>query len=195
MRVCFIGAGSIGCRHIKNLKFIYPDTEIVLYRKTDRPLDEDVRHMVAKEIYDYNKLDEWYDAVFITNPTNLHYETIKMFNDKTDCFFIEKPIFQSEETNIDGLMKSNNVYYVACPLRYTQVLKRAKELLSNKKIYSARAISSSYLPGWRPGVDYRKVYSAHKEQGGGVRIDLIHEWDYLSALFGIPKEVVCLSGT
>ena len=52
------------------------------------------------------------------------------------------------------------------------------------KVYSARAISSSYLPDWRPGQDYRTTYSAHKDMGGGVSIDLIHEWDYLSWLFG-----------
>jgi predicted dehydrogenase len=30
--------------------------------------------------------------------------------------------------------------------------------------------------------------------GGGVAIDLIHEWDYLSWLFGMPEKVNCIIG-
>lgn len=52
-----------------------------------------------------------------------------------------------------------------------------------------RAISSSFLPEWRPDTDYRKSYSARKELGGGVAIDLIHEWDYLCYLLGRPEKI------
>ena len=62
-------------------------------------------------------------------------------------------------------------------------------------VYSARVLCSSYLPGWRPGVDYRTVYSAHKDMGGGVTIDLIHEWDYLVELFGKPEKMYNFKGT
>ncbi len=60
--------------------------------------------------------------------------------------------------------------------------------------YSARAICSSYLPAWRPSADYRQSYSAHAAMGGGVSLDLIHEWDYLAALFGLPRQVHGFAG-
>lgn len=50
------------------------------------------------------------------------------------------------------------------------------------------------MPDWRKNVDYRTIYSAHKSEGGGVCIDLIHEWDYLTYLFGFPDKVFCLNG-
>ena len=43
-------------------------------------------------------------------------------------------------------------------------------------------------------MDYRTVYSARKALGGGVTIDLIHEWDYLADLFGIPEKLYNFKG-
>ena len=80
-------------------------------------------------------------------------------------------------------------------MRWCGVMLALKRLLPQLKPYSVRVICSSYLPDWRPGVDYRTVYSAHRTMGGGVAIDLIHEWDYLAELFGMPRQVYCLKGT
>ena len=80
-------------------------------------------------------------------------------------------------------------------MRWCGVYLALKELLGSLRPYSARVICSSYLPGWRPGVDYRQVYSAHKAMGGGVTIDLIHEWDYMVDLFGPPLACYNFKGT
>jgi predicted dehydrogenase len=50
--------------------------------------------------------------------------------------------------------------------------------------FFARVICSSHLPSWRPEQDYRRSYSASREMGGGVLVDLIHEPDYCHLLFG-----------
>lgn len=199
MKVCFIGSGSIGKRHIRNLiqigKEDKVDYEIHLLRATDSSLPVDIQCAVNRICRTPNELENKYDAIFITNPTHLHYKAILEMKDKAQYFFVEKPLFDTLNYDIVSMkLPAENIYYVACPLRYTQVLKFAEDFLRKNRPFSIRAISSSYLPDWRPGTDYRNTYSAHKSQGGGVSIDLIHEWDYISHLFGFPEEVMKLSG-
>ena len=86
------------------------------------------------------------------------------------------------------------MYYVAGPLRYSPVIQKLREIIGRQRVYSVRAICSSYLPDWRPGSDYRQTYSAKREWGGGVAIDLIHEWDYIVDLFGFPQKVYRICG-
>ena len=49
---------------------------------------------------------------------------------------------------------------------------------------SVRLWFGSWLPDWRPAVDYRPTYSARAELGGGVLLDAIHELDMLVWLLG-----------
>lgn len=193
MKVLFIGMGSIGTRHIKNLLSVVDDREklqIDVFRATHYPLDDSIRSYITNEYYHIEDVTPGYGAIFITNPTSLHIETLKRFKDYGDCFFIEKPITDDCTKSDSGLIAelSDKIVYVACPLRYSKVLKMAKKIAESQAIYVARSISSSYLPGWRPNVDYRQCYSAHKSLGGGVKIDLIHEWDYLTDMFGFPQK-------
>ena len=111
------------------------------------------------------------------------------FKDNAENFFIEKPIVDIMDRDKDfNEFKSKNCY-VACPIRHGNVIKYLKEHIDLDEIDSIRCICSTYLPEWHPDEDYRKSYSAKKELGGGVSIDLIHEWDYLTYLFGKPTEI------
>lgn len=202
MKICFVGLGSIGKRHCENLIRFCSEQNIPLELHALRShcgtteLSENLQSHLKKEVYSFEELEEHYDAVFITNPTNLHYETLLKIAQRSRYFFIEKPVFDKIDVDLAGIPFSKDaVCYVAAPLRHCGVLKKLRELVSPQKVYCARAICSSYLPDWRPNVDYRKVYSASKEAGGGVCIDIIHEWDYLSDFFGFPAEVHQLSGT
>jgi predicted dehydrogenase len=61
-----------------------------------------------------------------------------------------------------------------------------KQVLSNKigRIFSVRSEVGQYLPSWRPGYDYKNSVSANESLGGGVLLELSHEIDYLSWIFG-----------
>lgn len=191
LRICFAGLGSIGKRHIKNLVYLLDQREqnyeIDAVRSTEDPLPPEISSLINHLYHSVEELQGEYDIIFITNPTVCHYDTIKQFMAYAKHMFIEKPVFHEYVKYIDQLrIKPSGVHYVACPLRYSAVLQDLKERLKDERVYSVRAISSSYLPDWRAGVDYRNVYSAHKNMGGGVTLDLIHELDYVVWLFGFP---------
>ncbi len=190
-KIAFVGMGSIGTRHLNNVvRYLEQNHEsytIDMYRSSNRPLSPDITQKINREIplADAAAIQESYDAVWITNPTSAHYETVQRFADAAKAMFIEKPVFDTPDVDITALnLSPDGICYVACPLRYHPVLEYVKEYVPLQEVYAARAISSSYLPDWRPGTDYRTCYSAHRDMGGGVDVDLIHEWDYLTNLFG-----------
>ena len=195
LKVCFVGIGSIAKRHIRNLHTVCKDRSIKLhvdaYRRNQIYVDG--VDFVYSDIPD---MPNDYDAIFITNPTEMHLESLKRFHEKGKNFFIEKPVVSVEQIEEAKMFKTrdNTIYYVAGPLRYNAVIHWIKENVDPSDVVSIRSISSSYLPDWRPGQDYRETYSAHKNMGGGVSIDLIHEWDYLTYLFGWPKRVSSFIG-
>lgn len=186
MEVLFIGLGSIARRHITNILQICPNASITVLRRTSI---EDKDEQLAIKVITNIEADERYDAVFITNPTYLHYQSVIEYQEFSNTFFIEKPVFTTGEEDISLFSDTSKKYYVAAPLRYSNVIQWLKTNIDFSKVFSMRVISSSYLPDWRPGIDYRNVYSAHKDMGGGVSIDLIHEWDYISYLIGFPQSV------
>ncbi len=193
MKFLFCGLGSIGTRHLRDTAKILSDqnikAEYYALRSSKRELANDVQQLLSGSYYDISEIDRTFDVIFINNPTSLHFETLLNLKDKGRMFFIEKPLFEKVYDISVFLSLENKLYYVACPMRFNPSVCHAKEFLKDKKILSVRSICSSYLPSWRPGTDYRECYSAIKEQGGGVRLDLIHEWDYLCYLLGFPTEV------
>lgn len=195
LRICMIGLGSIGKRHLKNLikvlngrEFEY---EIDALRSSRKALPDEINDIIRNSYFSEKELPNDYDVIFITNPTSCHYDTIRNVITKTKHMFIEKPVFESLAYDMKLLpWRSDGVYYVACPLRHKSIMKYVKEeILPKEHVALIRVMSTSYLPAWRKDTDYRKTYSARNDMGGGVTRDLIHEWDYVLDLFGSPEKV------
>lgn len=200
----FLGLGSIGTRHLKNLTALCEQRGIALRAdalrsaplRPLRPGVEPLLHSQFTALSDPAALPR-YDLAFITNPTSLHAQALEQLRGRAGALFIEKPIVSADQTGVDlaALLPEGQRAYVAAPMRWCGAMLALKRHLPQLHPYSARVICSSYLPDWRPGVDYRTVYSAHRALGGGVTIDLIHEWDYLTDLFGVPQTLYSLRGT
>ncbi|MGI0528389.1 Gfo/Idh/MocA family protein [Treponema socranskii] len=196
MKFLFIGLGSISTKHIKDLAAVANerniDFEIGILRRKTTELSQELIPYNITQITEFD--DGIYDVAFITNPTNLHYQVLNQLKGKVKFYFIEKPIFENCDYDWHKLGIDETNAYVACPMRHTMVYKKLKEVVDRNQVFSARFICSSYLPEWRPNIDYRKNYSAIKALGGGVTLDLIHELDYMVGLFGLPEKVLNVRG-
>ena len=188
MKVLIIGLGSIALKHIKALQELYPSVVIYALRRKGEP-SKGIKGVI--EIFDMDEIAvDTLSFILISNPTSVHYDTIQKVIRYKKPLFIEKPIFGtlSKEANdlVMEVERQGISTYVACNLRFLESIAKTKELLVGKRVNEVNVYCGSYLPDWRPNVDFRKVYSANKEMGGGVHIDLIHELDYVYWLFGAP---------
>lgn len=187
MNVLIVGLGSIAKKHISVLRKISPDISITALRQAVYSHEyEDI-----KSIYDLNFIEEKFDFAIISNPTYLHYSTILSLIPLNIPLFIEKPSLMSLENSdnlIEILFRNKINTYVACNMRFLDCLKfvKAEILKTCNVVNEVNVYCGSYLPEWRQNVDFRKNYSAIPELGGGVHLDLIHEFDYLYWIFGMP---------
>jgi len=187
MKILIVGLGSIAKKHIAALKKLLPSCEIFALRNgKDSKSYENII-----DLYNLQDTSEQFDFAIISNPTSQHAQTIELLKSFAIPLFIEKPLFDTINYSelVQGITNLGTKTYIACNLRFLDSLQYLKSKLINRRMHEVNVYCGSYLPDWRPDVDFRKVYSANKEQGGGVHIDLIHEIDYIVWLFGIPVDL------
>jgi len=181
LKILIVGCGSIGSRHLKNLKE-NTNCELIVFDPKDSNLNN---------FTDYNEaLNQKPDGVIIAGPTNLHIQQAKKAAQRGCHLLIEKPLSHNLE-GVDDLIriveaKKVKVLIGFC-LRMHKQMQKIKELLAQNaigKVYSARLTAGNYLPNWRSEKDYSQLYNAKKELGGGVVFDLMHEIDYALWFFG-----------
>ncbi|NQU17114.1 MAG: Gfo/Idh/MocA family oxidoreductase [Candidatus Saganbacteria bacterium] len=184
MKVIIFGLGSIGIRHAKILKSI-PDVQLFAFRsKKGMP----VNTLGIEEIFSWEEVEKIKGNVaLIANPTFLHVETALKCAKLGMHLFIEKPL----SNNCEGVFelksfcrKNKLICYTAYCLRFHAVVKKIKEIIDGKKLFHVRIVCSSNLPDWRKNTDSKSSYSSSVAQGGGVLLDLSHEFDYIQYLFG-----------
>lgn len=190
MKILIIGLGSIARKHITALRQILPQCVIYALRSTKNPDQVD-------GVNDLFSFDDALlikpDFIIISNPTHFHEETIRKCLSMRCPLFIEKPILESTihaQAIIDEINTHQIYTYVACNLRFHPAINFLKNYISNNspRINEVNIYCGSYLPDWRVGKDFRKFYSTMANMGGGAHLDLIHEIDYCTWLFGMPDK-------
>lgn len=186
MRILIVGLGSIARKHIAAARAVDSSTEFFALRSNSQAAEEDgIANIFSREQAAAIEAD----FAIISNPTSEHIQTIDWLVELAIPLFIEKPL--SDALQIEQSVKKceSVLTYVACNLRFLECLVWVAKNMVGKRINEVNAYCGSYLPEWRVGADWRKVYSANRSMGGGVHIDLIHEIDYLYWLLGRPSEI------
>lgn len=190
MIVLIIGLGSISKKHINALNEDYNNIEFYALRSGfNNSSEENVIN-----INNIQDLKDKPDFVIISNPTNLHFSTIELILNLKIPMFIEKPPFHTligTEKLINSIVESKILNYVACNLRFHPCINFLKNTLNINLslINEVNVYCGSYLPDWRPTINYKEIYSSQKNKGGGVHLDLFHELDFIYWIFGQPETI------
>lgn len=195
MRILVVGCGSIGKRHLKNLKDAGV-RDILACDISGENLGMAKKDVGAKTFTDLNAaLRAKPDAVMVCTPPHTHLEIAKTVLEAGCALFLEKPVADK----LDGLdqlkrLAIGRVVQMGYNLRFNPCLEMAKKLLDDGvvgRVMHIDAYYGNYLPNWRPAIDYRKVYSSSRQMGGGIILDCSHEIDYILWLLGRPRAITC----
>lgn len=176
-----LGAGSAGSRHAHLLAAAGAAVTVT---------DPDGRRAEATGLatvpFDLDRLGAP-DGVVIASPSSVHAEHAMAALATGARVLVEKPLAAAGVDLLDLVAVADDRVMVGYNLRLHEPLERVVALVQDGHagtVFSYRLWFGSWLPDWRPDVDYRTTYSARRALGGGVLLDAIHELDLLVWLAG-----------
>ena len=199
MRIAVVGTGSIGRRHIGNLlKLGYDDVLAVSEKKKIKTLEVGSRNISVVNDIDA-ALHGAVDAMFICNPTSLHFRYLEKAIDAGKHVFVEKPVgsVMGDFTNLRKQSEQKKlIIAVGHQFRFNPHLEELRKKVKANfmgNIFRVEAIQGEHIADYHPGEDYRESYAARKDLGGGVLLTQIHQIDYLNWIFGPFSRVFAVS--
>lgn len=195
MKLLVVGCGSIGKRHLRNLKALNAG-ELLAFDPSAERLREAREQSGAAPVQTLAEgLAAKPDIVLIATPNSIHVGPA-LEAARAGChLFIEKPLSHTL-AGLDELeaavTKGKLRALVGCNWRFHPGIAAIKKFVAGGELgkpWTARIAAGFYLPDWHPGEDYRQGYSARRELGGGITLDAIHQIDYALWLFGAARSV------
>lgn len=194
-----VGSGSIARRHIANIKALFSQAQVGCVSASGRLLSlEEVGADIVYQSFEQALSAEPLLAI-VASPAPFHVAQAAALLQAGIPVLIEKPLSDSLESFAaagDVLHANSSKVEVAYNLRFMPSAIQLKALLNKRmlgRIHSVSIDVGQYLPDWRPTADYRENVSARKELGGGVLLELSHELDYLTWLFGTFDSAYCIA--
>ena len=209
MNILILGLGSIGQRHLRNLRKIDKKINFYAVRKKfftphldnkNKVIKGDIKKkyniMYLKNLDQINKDRLSIDAAFVCTPSKFHIDEAIWLAKNNINIFVEKPLGDSFR-NLDKLKnllrkKSNLKHMMGYQLKFNPIILKLEDLLSKKiigDIYYLDIHHGEHINDFHPYEDYKHSYAAKKSLGGGVVLTQIHEIDYMLFLFDKYKIV------
>jgi len=195
-----VGSGSIARRHIANLRQLLPQADIACVSASGRAIAPgETPATVCFASFD-EALAWKSELAVVASPAPLHLDHAAALLETGIAVLIEKPLSDSlsgHEALAARLAPWRDRIEVAYNLRFLSSCRRMRMLLQEQvagRLHSVHIDLGQYLPDWRPESDYRRNVSANRSLGGGVLLELSHEFDYLTHLFGRFDWVFCVTG-
>jgi predicted dehydrogenase len=192
-KVLIVGHGSIGKRHLRLARELLPEADIRVlhHNKNSEP-----SALSNGSFYNLHEACAFSPEIaVIANPAPFHLEVATTLAKAGANLLIEKPLCTSalKAQNFLEAIKPNEItLQVGYNLRFLPSMQQFRELIINGAIgqaISVRCEVGQHLSSWRSDQDYRTGVSARSELGGGVLLELSHEFDYLRWIFGEVKWV------
>jgi predicted dehydrogenase len=188
LRVLVLGAGSAGARHATLLAGAGAAVSVA---------DPDAARAAVVPgceavAFDLGRLDG-YDGIVVASPSVFHAEQTAAALATGARVLVEKPLAASPDDAEPLAASGTGRLMVGYNLRLHAPVERAVALVHEGaagRLSALRLWFGSWLPDWRPQVDYRSSYSARAELGGGILDDASHELDLLLWLLDRRLEVI-----
>jgi len=197
-RAAVIGAGSIGQRHIRNLRDL-GIKEIVALRTRQGHTQGLPGELGVEEVASWDEVEGFRpDVAIVTNPTRLHLETVQRLLPVARGIFIEKPLSDSLERvpELLELVSENRVVtFMGYNLQFHPIAVEVARAIGAGEYgepISIQATVGHWLPDWHPYEDYTRSYAARKDLGGGSALTLIHEVHLVMSWAGPAERVAAV---
>lgn len=192
--------GSIGRRHVNNLRALYPTAHIAVLR-TSSGATTALSPVADHQFTDLDQAVAFApQAAVIASPATEHVRIAQALVAAGIPVLMEKPIAHTTtglRVLLDEAARRQVPLAVGYNLRFLPSLQKTRDLLTDGvigQVLSVRAEVGQYLPDWRPGSDYSQSVSAQSGLGGGALLELSHEIDYIYWLLGLPARVTARGG-